>query len=128
MIHFTIPVAPRTKKNSPQIYKRKNGGHFVAPSKAYKDYVSKAGWFIKSPAEPICVPVNVKAVFYMDTRRRVDLVNLLQALLDVLVEFDVLEDDNSRIVVSMDGSRVSYDKENPRTEVEITYISNFTSG
>lgn len=66
--------------------------------------------------------VNVKATFYMPTHRIVDLVNLQEALLDVLVKHRVLDDDNSRIVVSMDGSRVEYDKENPRTEVEITGV------
>ena len=65
-------------------------------------------------------PVNVKCVFYMPTRRRVDLTNLLEAVDDVLVRSGVLADDHSGIVVSHDGSRVLYDKENPRTEVEIT--------
>ena len=67
----------------------------------------------------INTPVNVQAVFYMDSRRRVDLPNLQNALLDALVNAGLLADDNSNIVVSMDGSRVLYDKENPRTEVTI---------
>lgn len=58
----------------------------------------------------------------MPARRRVDLCNLHEALCDVLVKYGVLEDDNSNIVVSMDGSRVFYDKENPRTEVEIERV------
>ena len=65
-------------------------------------------------------PVNVKAIYYMPTRRVVDITNLHSALHDVLVKAGVLQDDNSRIVVSTDGSRVRYDKDNPRTEVEIT--------
>ena len=64
-------------------------------------------------------PVNVKALFYMDTRRRVDLVNLEQALCDLLVHYKMIEDDNSTIIKSMDGSRVLYDKDDPRTEVVI---------
>ena len=56
----------------------------------------------------------------MPTKRRVDLINLHSALHDVLVHYKVIEDDNSKIVVSTDGSRVRYSKENPRTEVEIT--------
>lgn len=58
----------------------------------------------------------------MPTHRRVDLTNLLEAIDDVLVHTRVLEDDNSNIIVSHDGSRVLYDKENPRTEV---YISRY---
>ena len=71
---------------------------------------------------PIYDPVNVKCVYYMPTRRRVDLVNLQEATLDVLVKYRIIDDDNSTIVVSMDGSRVFYDKNNPRTEITITPI------
>lgn len=67
-------------------------------------------------------PVNIEARFYMDTRRRVDLVNLIQCLLDVLVAADVIADDNARIVVGLDGSGVFYDKDRPRTEVEIRRV------
>lgn len=55
----------------------------------------------------------------MPTKRRVDLTNLLEAIDDILVLNGVLSDDNSQIIVSHDGSRVYYDKQNPRTEVEI---------
>lgn len=58
----------------------------------------------------------------MQTHRRVDLNNLLEAATDTLVSAGILEDDNSRIVVSHDGSRVYYDKENPRTVIEITEV------
>lgn len=62
-------------------------------------------------------PVNVKAIYYMPTRRKVDLCNLHEALCDVLVRHGVVCDDNSKIIAAMDGSRVEYDKLNPRTEV-----------
>jgi Holliday junction resolvase RusA-like endonuclease len=59
----------------------------------------------------------------MPTKRRVDLVNLLEATCDVLVKYKVISDDNSRVVASHDGSRVFYDKENPRTEIFIEEFS-----
>jgi Holliday junction resolvase RusA-like endonuclease len=58
----------------------------------------------------------------MPTHRRVDLCNLHAALHDILVKYQVIEDDNSKIVVSTDGSRVLYDKDHPRTEVVITEV------
>ena len=58
----------------------------------------------------------------MQTRRKVDLTNLHEALHDILVKYGVLEDDNFKIIQSTDGSRVSYDKWHPRTEVEITRV------
>lgn len=92
-------------------------------AKRYKQYESDAGYFIPdSLRRNINYPVNVKAIYYMPTRCRVDLCNLHAALHDILVKYEVLEDDNCKILVSTDGSRVEYDKENPRTEVEITEI------
>ena len=113
---FTIPTEPRTKKNSQRIIMA-NDRPMVIPSKQYKEFEAEALWFIKP--EGIDYPVNVKAVFYMKTKRRVDLTNLLEALDDVLVKGGLLTDDNSDIIASHDGSRVRYDKENPRIEVEI---------
>lgn len=122
MIRFTIPVEPRTKKNHSQMI-WKNGRAVIIPSKPYQQYEKDCGPFIPRPSfAPISGQINVKAVFYMGTRRKVDLVNLMQALLDIMVKYGLIEDDNSKIVVSIDGSRVAYDKENPRTEVEITEI------
>ena len=56
----------------------------------------------------------------MPTKHRVDITNLHSALHDILVHYQVIEDDNSNIVKATDGSRVLYDKENPRTEIYIT--------
>ena len=116
---FTISLTPVTKKNHQQIIWNKNRP-MVIPSKQYKAYEKNCARFI--PNYKAEGSVNVKALFYMPTRRRVDLVNLLQALLDILVKYGVIEDDISKVVVSVDGSRVLYDKENPRTEVEIEEV------
>ena len=45
--------------------------------------------------------------------------NLMAATHDILVKYGVLADDNRDIIASVDGSRVHYDKKNPRTEIEI---------
>ena len=123
MIKFTINVIPVTKKNSQRIViNKKTGRPMILPSANYAQYEKDARWFIPN-VETIEGPVNVKAVFYMPTRRRVDLVNLEEALLDVLVKYKVLADDNNLVVHSMDGSYVDYDKDSPRTEVYIWPIS-----
>ena len=124
-IHFTIPLPPVTKKNHPQVINRSVNGKtvpMVIPSKQYRQYEKDAGVFIRPRNANINYPVNVKALYYMPTRRRVDLVNLHSALHDVLVHYAVVEDDNCRIIASTDGSRVLYDKENPRTEVWIEAV------
>lgn len=124
MLKYTVGLTPISKKNSQQILvNRATGKPFVYPSKAYKDYEAKAIWYLQpKPERPIDYPVNVKCLFYMQTRRRVDVVNLLECACDVLVKAGVLADDNSTIVVSMDGSRVLYDNAHPRTEIEIKEV------
>ena len=114
---FTIPIKPVTKKNSSQIIYA-NGKPKLIPSKLYREYENNCGWFI--PKLNISQPINVKALFYMPTKRRVDLPNLHEALHDVLIKYNCVNDDDCNIIVSTDGSRVLYDKNNPRTEVFIT--------
>lgn len=122
MIKFTIGLPPVTKKNSQRIVKM-GGRYSIMPSAQYKAYEKAAMLFIPTNKHSdLTDPLEIKAMFYMPTRRRVDLTNLLEALDDVLVKSGMIADDNSRIVVSHDGSRVRYDKEHPRTEVTIRRI------
>lgn len=116
---LTLYGDPRTKKNSARILRSRSGGRFVAPSKAYVDYETDCLRQIKRPHSPISARVNVRCVYYMATRRKVDLANLIEATCDILVKAKVLADDNSQIVAAHDGSRVDYDKKNPRAEIWI---------
>ena len=127
MIKFTIPLNPITKKNSQQILiNQKTKRPFVMPSQKYKEYEKYCETLIPQEAKQnISCPVNVKAIFYRDSARRVDISNLEEALHDVLVNTGVLTDDSAispAIIVSTDGSRVFIDRDNPRTEVEITEV------
>lgn len=121
-IKYIINLPPITKKNSQQILMHpKTKRPFIMPSKKYKEYESKAGVYLRpKPPRPISCGLNVKCLFYMPTRRAVDLNNLLEAATDVMVKAQIIEDDNCRIVVGHDGSRVLYDKDHPRTEIIIT--------
>lgn len=122
---YTIPLPPVTKKNSQRILvNRKTGMPFIAPSSAYKRYEAQAVYFLTpKPKTPLAGRYHVAAVFYMPTRRRVDLTNLLEAAHDTLVAAKILADDNNTIIASVDGSRVLYDKENPRTEIVIQELN-----
>lgn len=120
MIKFDIKIAPRTKKNSQRIVVVR-GRPMIIPSKLYKDYEKDCKLYIPD-VDTIDYPVNLKCIYYMPTKRRVDLCNLLEATCDMLVFYKVLADDNSKVVYSHDGSKVLYDKNNPRTEIEIERI------
>ena len=118
-LRFTIPLDPKTKKNNQQIVKV-NGRYMVIQNKRYREYEKAAGEYLPKLKRPINEPVVVKAVFYRGSKRRVDRANLEEALDDILVHHGVLADDNRDIIASTDGTRVFYDKDNPRTEVTIS--------
>lgn len=119
MTKFTIPLAPVTKKNSMQIsVNQYTGKPVVRQSEKYIQYEHNASYFIPKNAF-YDTPVNVKCTFYMPTHRKCDLTNLLEAIDDIMVKCGLLKDDNYTILTAHDFSRVKYDKENPRTEVEI---------
>jgi len=133
-----IPLDPKTKKNNLVIKYRKGcskglvykktpygfvllGVPFIAQGDIYKLYETNCAYWLKRPKNgPINEPVNVRCLFYRDSIRNVDLPNLENAICDILTEYHVIADDNRNIVYSMDGSRVFYDKDNPRTEIYIT--------
>jgi Holliday junction resolvase RusA-like endonuclease len=124
-MNLTIYGTPITKKNHMKIIRI--GSHSgLVQSKQYTAYAEAAKQQIHRQAArpgtgvtPVTVPVNLKCVYYMPSRRRVDLCNLLAATCDILVAAGVLADDNRDIVASHDGSRVYYDKQRPRVEIEI---------
>lgn len=119
-LKLTIPVKPRTKKNSQQIFKAGNK-RLIGPSKAYTSFERLCGcWIGPKDRVKFDFPVNVRVQFFVDSARRVDLTNLLEAIDDILVKCEVLADDSADIIVSHDGSRVFIDREKPRIEIDIT--------
>ena len=125
---MVVDMAPVSKKNSQKIiYNSRTKAPMILPSEKYRQYEREFRFCTKitegeRPLLPIDFPVNIKCTFYMPTRRKCDLTNLLEAIDDTLVAYKYLEDDNYSIVAGHDGSRVKYDKERPRTEIEITEV------
>lgn len=120
MLKITIPLEPRTKKNSQKIIWQK-GRPLIVPSDQYKQYEKDCGWFLPK-GQKIDYPVNVQCVFWMKTKRKCDLTNLLEAIDDILVHHAVIVDDNYNIIAGHDRSRVYIDREHPRTEIIIEEI------
>lgn len=120
-IKMTIPIQPITKKNHQRIVVQ-GKRRMILPSEQYVQYEQQCGWFIKGKGMKIDKPCEVVCLFYMKDHRICDLPNHLASIDDILVKYGVLADDNSRILVSHDGSRVLYDPQNPRTEVTIRLL------
>lgn len=117
-IRIEIPGCPVTKKNHQRILKNhRTGRRFIAPSEQYTEYEEYAGWLI--PKLGIEKKVNVRVLYYLNAKKKVDLVNLLECTCDILVKYGAIKDDSSAYIGSHDGSRVLFDKDRPRAEIYI---------
>lgn len=128
LAHYTIPLDPKTKKNSHRIagcgprcpvcgkYKKQ----FVRNADKTTEYsFSAAKYLHPKPQKEIEGPVHLIYRLYTETWHRKDDLNLYEALDDILVKEGILKDDDRKTIRSRDGSRVLYDKENPRAEIYI---------
>ena len=117
-----IPLLCRSKKTRQhKIINRNTGKPFVSQSKLYKEF-ENCGYFLNQYKLNINYPITLKCTFYVSDRRKRDIVNLLNAIQDILVKSQVLADDNYNIIQSLDGSRIIYEKGREETIIEITKI------
>lgn len=136
-IEFTLPVEAKTKKNHPQIVWKKQPFQirigkivvatipytpFIIPSKGYSEFEKEVIPFferVKAKTGTVDFVINMKVISYMKTKRLCDLTNVLEAVDDAAVKSGLIADDNRDIIAGHDGSRVFYDKYNPRIEITI---------
>jgi Holliday junction resolvase RusA-like endonuclease len=128
---FTLPGAPRTKKNHSQAARtgRKcptcrlgTGPARVFPSKEFTLYQAKVSEYVKTKPQlwlAIRRPVAVKAFVYRE-RNVGDFDGYMQALGDILQYCGILA--NDRYIAHRDGSRLLKDASNPRMEITITVL------
>lgn len=129
---FVIPINPKPKKNTHRIAGsgarcpvcKKYKKQFVRNGNATTEFAFSAAKYLRPrPAKPIVETVRLVYRLYRETKHRVDDLNLYEALDDLLVKEKILGDDNINIIRSRDGSRVYYDKDNPRAEIIIYEFS-----
>ena len=116
-----IPLLCRSKKNSQQILiNSRTHKPFISQSKIYKEFEQNCGYYLNKYKLNIDYAVNIKCTFYFGDKRRRDLTNLENSIADILVKYNILEDDNYNIIRSWDGSRAIYQKNRNETIIEIT--------
>lgn len=117
---------PASKKNSKQIiYNPKTKKPMIVSSKKYNRWHKEVKKQMKEDDVPklqLSGIMNARILSYrMNKRGGVgDVNNFTQGSLDILTEWGVIVDDNRDIIYSVDGSRIFFDKENPRTEIELS--------
>lgn len=132
-IEFIIPVHPVSKKNSQVIIpvKTKYGKtrHIPIPSQQYREFEKQSSGYFAQVLQKTGVvdyPVNMAVSFFVSKKLKYDLTNLLEAVDDAAVKSGLIADDNRDIIAGHDGSRVFYDKLNPRIEITITEMADYT--
>jgi Holliday junction resolvase RusA-like endonuclease len=100
---------------------KRTGKKVVVYSQAYESWKNDAlrilGQF--KYRLKINFPIILQCHFYVDNKKIRDLSNMYEGIADCLVSAGVLADDNCAIVSGHDGSRIFYDKRNPRTDITI---------
>lgn len=117
-MNLTILGPPVTKSNHQKIIQVR-GRPMVIQSAPYRKWEKSALEQLARllPLAPAtAAPVSLKAIFYRE-RRTGDLGNYLKALCDVIERAGLIE--NDRLIHSFDGSRLAWDKTNPRVEFEV---------
>lgn len=125
---YVIPLDCRAKKNSHRIAGSgprcpmcgKFQKQFIRNGSTATDFAFRAAQYLSPrPVKPFSSQVHLIYRVYTATWHKKDDLNLYEALDDILVKEGVLADDNRKIIRSRDGSRVLYDKDNPRAEIYI---------
>ena len=128
LAEYVIPLDPRAKKNSHRIAGSgprcpmcgKFQKQFIRNGSTATDFAFRAAKYLNpKPKAPIGGEVHLIYRVYTATWHKKDDLNLYEALDDILVKEKILLDDNRKIIRSRDGSRVLYDKDNPRAEIYI---------
>lgn len=119
-MQITIPVNPRSKKNSQEIvFNKKTGHRMVIQNKRYTEFEKQCKEHMPKVETPINYAINLQCKFYVCDARKRDIANYLEAIQDILVKYKILEDDNYTIVSSLNGCSMEIDRENPRIEITI---------
>lgn len=105
-----------SKKNSKRIVCQ---GKFprVLNSKHYEEWREQAGWQIKS-MQPVKDFAQVFIKIYAPDKRKADLTNKAESIMDLLVDMGKIEDDNWYVCKDVRLVFGGVDKENPRAEVK----------
>lgn len=117
-----------SKKNE-KISMVRNGKLFIMPSKRFKEWHEQAVWDLKIQNIELIENVErVEIVLYAPDKRRSDLTNKAESLMDLLVDVKILEDDNWFIVGDIHLKFGGVDRENPRAEIFIKEKENDIEG
>lgn len=107
-----------SKKNSVGLMFR-GGKMFKFPNSRYQSWHKEAIKTLKTPAKCLNKVELVHLTIYGDTKRKFDLSNKAESIMDLLVDAKILLDDNYEVVPKLTLEYGGISKENPRCEIQI---------
>lgn len=119
---LTLKGIPSPKKNSRNIFRTASGKIVNIPSKNFAAWHDRVWMDMPQHIPRTPEPCSVTVAYYFPDRRRRDLSNLTESIMDLLVDRRVLSDDSWGCVPCVTMLSMGIDKENPRTEIEIHAI------
>lgn len=116
-LQLTLKGRIPSKKNSRNIFVRGNRPINI-PSKQYGNWHKQASQQLIGVKE-ILGEVEIQIDFYMPDKRKADLTNKAESIMDLLVDLKIIQDDSWQYVPSLILMSKGVDKENPRAEIWI---------
>lgn len=121
MLNLTIEGDCPSKKNS-RAFGTANGRIMSFPGSKYRQWhrdASKLLMAFKKNFLPLEEVVRIELEFYPQTKRRGDLTNKAESIMDLLVDNGFLKDDTWFVVPEITLKFGGVDPENPRVEIKI---------
>lgn len=111
-----------SKKNNKRILKnKKTGKMFIMSSKSHEDWhVNATKSVLSQNIKTFISPVEVEICITFGDRRKSDLSNKVESIMDLLVDCRVLQDDNHECVPRITMQSNGYIKNNWITTIKIT--------
>lgn len=121
-MHLVLPGRVPSKKNSKRIVSA-GGRPRIISSEAFLAWHEEMMLRVRRhrPKTPI-LSASVTIQFFADSRRRFDLSNAAESVMDLLVDAEILADDSAFHVPALSLTLGGVEPTNPRAEVSITQL------
>jgi Holliday junction resolvase RusA-like endonuclease len=116
-LKLTITGDIPSKKNSHRIFFHA-GRRIVSPSQKFRDW-NKQALSQLTGIKPVDRVTSIELTFYPSTKRKFDLTNKAESIMDLLVDAGIIEDDNYTVIPQIKLQFGNIDKSNPRAEITI---------
>jgi len=116
--HLLIKGRIPSKKNSKQIIRTARGFSLIS-SNAYLEWEQQGRWQIKCQRPPRREECKIELVFFAPDKRKSDLTNKAESIMDLLVTCGVIPDDNWFVCKNVSLIFGGVDRQDPRCEILI---------